>query len=1043
MKMKLSAARRNRSRLKHVIESILRLRYLILFCTLLLVTLGILAWRTLPIEAYPELADPQVRVITLFPGKGSEEVERLVTVPLEKELNGMPGQTSLRSISIYGLSVITSVFKDGTPTTLARGQVLERVRNASIPEDAELSLEPDVGSLREIYRYTLQSDYYSPMSLRAIQEWQLEKVFRQILGVSGVVSQGGPTKTYQVKVDPGRLLDFHVTLKQIFDALSNSNATTGGNFIEKNGESLIVRGLGLLKNEDDIRNVVVSTNQDGIPLHVGDLATVDIGPKVRRGQSGLDHQDDVVEGIVLLRRGENPSQVLESLYQKLPEIKAGLPEGVKLVPLYDRSQLIHKTLTTVGENISMGILLVVVILGLFFLDLRVALITASVIPLSVLVAFMILKTLGVPANLLSLGAIDFGILVDGAVMMTESIVRRLSEEGQALSPIRRLRLIIKSSGEVGRPVIFGILTIIITFLPIFTFGGVEGKLFRPLALTMVSALIGAGVLALTLIPTLCALFLTKKPFKERHNFVVDAMTRQYAKGLKWCMSHGGVLVALGLITVVSTGIIFEQLGSEFLPHLEEGNIWLRATVHPGSISLDESVKIARQVRQILLKYPEVVKVFSQEGGPDDGSDSGKFADHEYLVDLKDSKEWRPKFHRDKEELIAAMKQDLEAIPNVEYYFTQYIQTTLDEALSGVQGSLVAKIHGPELQKMEEIANRIGVIMKQTPGIVDVIVDPLLGQPQLAITIDRAKAARYGLNVSDLTELVETAIGGKATTQVVEGERRFDLTLRLQHSQRSTEAELGNILVDTPQGQKIPLSQFASLNTITGATQIWRQSSNRLATIRANVRGRDLATAVEDAQAKVQQALKFPEGYGVIWSGEFQRQQEASRQLSIVLPITLCVILSVLYITFKSFKSALIVFCVVPMAALGGVLALLLTHTHFSIAAGVGFIALFGVAIQNGIFLVSYIQELRALGIPLQYAVYEGSVKLMRPILLTGTVAMIGLIPAATSNEIGSQTQKPFALVIIGGLISATALSLFALPAFYARFGADKNSSEGL
>jgi len=395
------------------------------------------------------------------------------------------------------------------------------------------------------------------------------------------------------------------------------------------------------------------------------------------------------------------------------------------------------------------------------------------------------------------------------------------------------------------------------------------------------------------------------------------------------------------------------------------------------------------------------------------------------------------FHRDKEALIAAMKQDLEAIPNVEYYFTQYIQTTLDEALSGVQGSLVAKISGPELQKMEEIANQIGVIMKKTPGIVDVIVDPLLGQPQLAITIDRAKAARYGLNVNDLTDLVETAIGGKAATQVVEGEQRFDLTLRLQRSLRSNERELSNILVDMPQGGKIPLSQFATLQTMTGATQIWRQSGRRLATIRANVRGRDLATAVEDAQARVKKELKFPEGYEVRWSGEFQRQQEASRQLSIVLPITLCVILSILYITFKSFRSALIVFCVVPMAALGGVLALLLTRTHFSIAAGVGFIALFGVAIQNGIFLVSYIQELRALGKPLWDAVYEGSVKLMRPILLTGTVAMIGLIPAATSTEIGSQTQKPFAIVIIGGLISATALSLFALPAFYARFASQK------
>ena len=1033
MSLNLPPEPKNPSKLAYWVEMLLHKRAIILFGTALLIFLGLLSWHFLPIEAYPELADPQVRIITLYPGKGAEEVERLVTVPLEKELQGIPGQTALRSISLYGLSIVTSVFQDGTPTQLARNQVLERTGGANIPSDAQLSLEPDVGSLREIYRYTLQSPYYNSASLRALQQWELERAFRQIPGVIGVVSQGGPTKSYQVDVDPSKLNAYNLTLKQVYDALANSNGTTGGNFMIKNGEALVVRGLGLLSSENDIRSVVISTSDAGIPIRVGDVARVGLSALVRRGQTGLDEQEDVIEGIVLLRRGENPTQVLQNLYDRLPSIRAGLPDGVKLVPLYDRSELINKTLATVGENVSMGILLVVLILSAFFLDLRVAFITASVIPLSVLVAFMTLKALGVPANLLSLGAIDFGILVDGAVMMTESIVRRLAEDGVHLSPARRLQLLIKSSGEVGRPVIFGILTIITTFMPIFTFGGVEGKLFRPLALTMVSALIGAGILALTLIPTLCAIFLTKEPLIEKHNPVVDWITRQYARGLKWCLAYTPILLGIGVISIVATCLMFNTLGSEFLPHLEEGNIWLRTTVKPSSVSLEESVKIDHQIRKILLRYPEVTKVLSQAGGPDDGTDPAKFSDSEFLVDLKSSRDWRPRFHRDKDQLIAAMKTDLEAVPNVEYYFTQYIQTTLDEALSGVQGSLVAKITGPDLKGMETIAGQVGAIMKHTPGIVDVIVDPLLGQPQMAITIDREKASRYGLNVSDLTDLVETAIGGKSPTEVIEGERRFKLMVRLSPYARSSEGGLANVLVDTPKGGRVPLSQFASIKQVIGATQIWRQAGHRLATIRANVRGRDLATAVKDAQTRVDKDIHLPAGYSVTWSGEFKRQEEASKQLSLVMPITLIVILVILYSTFRSMKSALVVFGVVPMAALGGVAALAMTHTHFSIAAGVGFIALFGVAIQNGIFLVSHIQELQQQGKPLAEAVYSGSIKLMRPILMTGTVAMIGLIPAATSNEIGSQTQKPFAIVIIGGLITATALSLFALPSFYRFF----------
>jgi len=1035
----LSATQTSKVRL--FIESLLHKRPIIILCSFLLIAFGSVAWHFLPLEAYPELADPQVRIITLYPGKGPEELERLVTLPLEKELNGIPGQTALRSISINGLSVITSVFQDGTPTVLARNQVLERIDKVGLPDGADIHLEPDVGSLREIYRYTLESPYYTPMSLRSIQEWELEKAFRQIPGVIGVVSEGGQTKTYRVNVDPDRLKANHLTLKQVYDALSNSNASTGGSFIERNGEALIIRSLGLLETLPDIQSVVITSNQNGIPIRVGDVATIDIGPKVRRGQAGLDHDNDVVEGIVLLRRGENPSAVLDRLYAKLPEIRKQLPTGVQLVPLYDRSELIKKTLVTVGENVELGILLVVSILGLFFLDLRSALITASVIPLSVMFAFCALKTLGVSANLLSLGAIDFGILVDGAVVMTENIVRKLSEEGQYLTPAQRISLTIHSAGEAGRPVIFGILTIITTFLPIFTFGSIEGKLFRPLAFTMVSALIGAGILALTLIPTLCCLLLTKKPLKERHNPMLAFLHQHYSSGLQKALKHPRWLLSASMLLLVGTVLLFFSLGSEFLPHLEEGNIWLRTTIKPGSVTLAESVKVAHQIRETLLKYPEVKKVLSQEGGPDDGSDPARFGDHEYLVDLKSTHVWRPSFNRNKETLIAAMNKDLQAIPNVDYYFTQYIQTTLDESLSGVQGSLVAKIAGPNLRVLETLGEHVGPIMRNTPGIVDVIVDPLLGQPQLTISIDREKAGRYGLNVSDLSDMVETAIAGKAATQIVEGEKRFDLTVRLQAPFRKTESSLENILVDTPSGGKIPISQFAKVTAVNGATQIWREAGHRLATIRANVRGRDLASAVDEAQARVARQVKFPEGYHLDWSGEFQRQREASAQIKIVLPITLSIILVILYMALNSLRSAFIVFCVIPMASIGGILALYFTHMPFSIAAGVGFIALFGVATQNGIFLVSFIEQLHHEGKSLHQAVVEGATLRMRPILMTATVAMLGLCPAAISNEIGSQTQKPFATVIIGGLISATILSLFVLPTMYRTFASESIEEE--
>lgn len=1012
------------------INSVLRARFLTLAASFVLLLAGIVAWKVLPIEAYPELSNPQVRVITLYPGKGAEEVEKLVTIPVEKQLNGIPGQLALRSLSLYGLSVITTTFSESIPTTLARQQVLERLQEADIPENVSPGLEPDVGSLREIFRYSLHSPYYSTMGLRSIQQWDMEKLFRQIPGVIGVVSEGGLTKAYEVNLDPYRLKAYGVSLEQAFSALQQANATSGGGFIAKNGNALIVRELGLLQSLEDIRNVPVKNSKTGVPIRIGDIADVSVGSLVRRGQVGKNEEPDVVEGIILLRRGENPSRVLENLYERLPAIIKRLPAGISFEVLYDRAKLVNQTMKTVGTNVAIGIGLVILLLWLFLIDLQAALITACVIPLAILFAFICLNLFNVPANLLSLGAIDFGILVDSAVVMTENIMRRLSNDGQDMNKRERLFLLNEAAREVGTPIIFGIAVIVATFLPIFTFSGVEGKLFRPLAATMVSALIGAALIALALIPVLCSFFLTNKPLKEKESPIISLTRALYRPALKAAISFKWVVVLLAGIAFVFSMMSFSSLGSEFLPHLEEGNIWLRATLKPVSVTLDESVRVANEIRSKLLKFPEITEVLSQAGGPDDGTDPARFADHEYYIDLKPAKDWRPEFHEDKENLIASIRKELTKIPGVSYYFTQYIQTTLDEALSGVQGSLVAKVSGPDLKILESTGQQVGQIMSSTPGIVDVIVDPLLGQPQLSIEIDRVQAARYGLNVQALKNAVEICIGGQEATTVIEGERRYKLMVRLQPQYRSSEEALKDIMIDTPQGQKIPISQVARISETNGATQIWRDAGSRIATIRANVRGRDLATAVKDAQEKVAATIKLPSGYQVEWSGEFQRQREASRQLEVILPVTLAVILVILYLACGTVRGAIVMFSVVPLASIGAVLSLHVTHTYFSIAAGVGLIALFGLSVKNGILLVSFVNELRQQGENMYEAVIKGCLIRLRPVVMTAIIAAAGLLPAALSNEIGSQTQKPFAIVIIGGLVSCTLLTLFVLPALY-------------
>jgi cobalt-zinc-cadmium resistance protein CzcA len=993
---------------------------------------GFYAKNTLETEAYPEFTPPTVRIITLAPGKGSEEVERLITIPLEKEMNAIPKEVWMRSISILGLSVISVVFQDDSSQLQNRQQVLERISQADIPDYAQPSLDPDSGGVGEIYRYTVESRFYSPMSRKAIEDWQLERAFKQIPGVIDVVSFGGPTKNYQVNVDARKLIDYGITMDQIFQAISNSNNTTGGNYIENNGRAFVVRGLGLLTGIDDINRVVVSTTQNGVPVRIKDVATVDIGPGVRLGQFGHNQDDDAIMGIVLMRRGENPSTVVNRLYQKLPEIRALLPEGVQLVKLYDRQELVDHTLHTVSHNVLEGIFLVVVVLIIFLFDFTSGLIASVAIPLSLCLALFLLSVFHIPANLLSLGAIDFGIIVDGAVVMVENAFARLGELSKDASVEMKREVILRCAQQVGSPILFSTTIIIVSFLPIFTFDGVAGKLFRPLVFTMNFNLFGAIISALFIIPTLIGVFLLRRKISHRESPVIRVAHFIYRPVLGWCLDHTKIVLLGAVATLALTVFLGGQVGSEFLPPLDEGNIWLRATIYPPSVSLEQAVKIAKRIRELLSVFPEIKTITTQTGSPDDGTDPNLFSNVETFLDLKPQDEWRPEFHQNKAELIKALNKEVSVIPNVVYYFSQYIQDNVDESVAGAKGALAVKIFGPDILVLQQLGDQIADIATKVPGLVDVADNQQLGQPQYQIAIDRDQASRYGVNVSDVQSLVETAIGGKVATKLLEGEKRFPVRVRFSQEYRNTEKALDNILIDPPGPVgPVPLSQMASIKPAFGASFITRERNSRVMYVRMNVRGRDLGSAVRAVQKEMAAKVKIPEGYTVQWAGQYEFQQQANQHLMVIVPFTMAVIYLILLAAFASHRNAALIMCGVPLAALGGITALLLTGTYFSISAGVGFIALSGVAVQNGVILISHINHLRVEDeLPVKEAAFRGAIDRMRPVLMTATVAMLGLLPAATSNGVGAQSQKPFAIVIIGGLISATLLTLVILPTLY-------------
>jgi cobalt-zinc-cadmium resistance protein CzcA len=1012
--------------LEKLVDGALGARWAVLLLTAVFVGAGLWAFRELPVEAFPDVTDTQVQVITLYAGHAPEEVERQVTLPIEKELNGTPQLTRMRSVSIYGLSVVTLTFDDGTDNYFARSQVTERLRQAEVPDGVTPGLGPLYTPIGEIYRYVLEADPragQTPMSLREVQDWVLERQLRQVQGVADVVSFGGFQRQFQVEVDPARLKAQGVTLHQVFDALQRSNANAGGNYLRRGPEELVIRGLGYLGSADDVRNVVVSARA-GTPLTVGDVARVSIGAVPRRGQVSKDREDEVVEGIVLLRKGEDPARVLEAVHAKVDALNGGLlPKGVRIVPYYDRTTLVKHTLHTVLWNLAEGALLVTAVVFLFLLSGRGALVVGAVIPLSLLASFLYLRLRGLSANLLSLGAVDFGIIVDGAVVVVENVFRRRHDAppGAAFEGVVR-----RAVHEVARPTLFSLGIIIVAYIPIFTLQRVEGRIFAPMANTVTSALVGALLASLTLVPVLAAMALRRE--RERTSPVMAAAERRYRPALAWALAHRKLVVGAGAVALAASLALAGALGSEFLPELDEGALWVTAALPP-AISLEEAQRMVPRLRQALGEFPEVRTVVAQLGRPEDGTDPAPVSGVQMFVDLAPRDTWTSA--RTPDELVERMSARLERFPGIAYNFSQPIKDNVEEGISGLKGQVAVKIFGDDLARLDDLSERAARAISTVPGVADLQVIQAGQLPQVQIAIDRKKTARYGIAIADVDEAIETALGGKAATDLWEGERRFRVAVRFPGAFRGQLSSIRDVSVPTPDGTPIPLSELADVRLGLGRAAINREANQRYVGIKMNVRGRDLGGFVRDARAAVARAVEAPAGYEVTWGGEFENQERAMRRLSIVIPASIFLIFLLLLKAFGKLRSALLILANIPFALIGGVVALAITRTPLSVSAAVGFIALIGQAVLNGVLLVSDIEGRRRAGADVAAAVQDGALARLRAVLMTGLLAMLGLLPAALSHAIGAETQRPLALVVIGGLVSATALTLFVLPVLYA------------
>jgi cobalt-zinc-cadmium resistance protein CzcA len=1046
--------------IRALVDFALNNRFVVLAIATLLLAWGVISFHNLPVEAYPDIADNYVTVITQWPGRSAEEVEQQVTIPIEIQMAGMPHMTFLRSESIFGLSFVIMIFDDSSVNDWNRQKVLERLTQVNLPPGQ--NLQPQIGTdwstTGQIYWYTLRSTNprYDLMELRSIEDWVLLKQFKSVPDVVDVSDFGGTVREYQVRVDPNKLVSYGLSIGQVEQQLANNNINAGGSFVEEGLQQMNVRALGLFSSVQDIEQTVLKT-QTGTALRVKDIADVVQGPKIRLGhmaranhmQDGrIIDEPDVIQGAVLMRKGAEEQPTLDAIHQKVEQLNNGiLPPGVKVVPMLDRSDLLRYTTHTVMDNLAEGMILVTIILFLFLGNARAAFIVALTIPFSLLFASIWLDLSKIPANLLSLGALDFGMVVDGAVVMVENIVRHMSRRQSNLPTSGRITVTVKTPAqaireaahEVQRPVFYAIAIIITAYMPIFTLQRVEGRLFRPMALTVAFALLGALTFSILIAPVLASV-LFRSGVREWHNPVMAYVTERYRRRLRWCLGHRVLTVGVGVATLAASLILWFSgiIGSEFLPHLDEGAIWARGTL-ANSTSLTEGERFTTSARYVFASFPEVTTVVSQAGRPDDGTDTGGFGNTEYFVDLKPHDQWRPVFHKDKEELIAAMDRELEKrCPGAIWNFSQPIEDNVGETLTGTKGSLAFKIFGDDLKTLEEKGEEVTNVMSAIPGMHDVKLLRDFGQPNLDITIDRKQAARFGINVADIQDAVQTAVGGNAVSQVLQGEARYDVVVRYQEPYRKTQDAIARVRLLSPSGERVSLAQLAKVEVKDGAYDIFREGNGRYLAITFNVRGRDLGTTVEEAIKQIGEKVKMPPGYTVGSSGEYESEKRAEARLLVIVPITILVICIILYTMFKSMKWALLILTNVAMARIGGLVALLVTGTHFSVSSGVGFLALFGVSVQTGVIMLEYINQLRARGYTIVDAAIEGAVLRLRPIMMTMLVATLGLLPAALSHAIGSDSQRPFAIVIVGGLISDLVMSIVLLPTLYVWFASERD-----
>jgi len=1013
----------------HFVQFALRQRFLVLMLVLFVVVAGALSFQRMPVDAYPDLSPPMVEIITQWPGHAAEEIERLVTLPLEVEMNGAPHMEVMRSISLYGLSDVRMTFQESTDDYFARQVVFERLANVQLPSGVTPGLSPLFSPSGLVYRYVLESPDRSPQELKTIEDWVVERAYKSVPGVADDSGFGGTTMQYQVLLDPVKLYGYHLPVPQVVAALAANNANAGGGFYSQGSQFFYVRGLGLVTKTEDIGTIVVGNN-NGVPVHIRDIGEVTIGNAPRLGEFGFQKNDDAVEGVILMLRGEQTQNVLAGVEKKTEELNHSiLPSDVKVHPFYDRSDLVRLTIDTVEHNMMVGMALVLIVLIFFLVSVRAAIIVALTIPLSLLFAFILLHGRGVPANLLSIGAIDFGIIIDGTVVMMENIYRELAD--RAGQDYKLHEIIAAAARDVDRPIFYSVAVILAGYLPIYALTGPSGKLFVPMAETMSYALLGSLIFTLTLVPVLASYWF-KKGIKEVVNRPYEWVKNMYAGQLDWCLDHPKITMLGATIIFGSSLLLIPYIGGEFMPHLDEGALWVRATL-PYTISFEEASKFAPQIRNILMSYPQVTEVGSELGRPDDGTDPTGFFNCEFYVGLKPYKDktWQQGTIRTKAELTEDLQKKLETYPGVIFNYTQPAEDAVDEALTGLKSALAVKIYGQDLQVLEDKAVEIKRILSQVPGFTELTVVRELGQPSVQIDVDREKIARYGINVSDVEGVIQAGVGGQAATQVIQGERLFDLVVRMKPEYRSSTREIGNLLVPTPSGQQVPIAELANIHQGNGASFIYRENNSRYIGVQFSIEGRDLTRAVNQAQDAVRKSVVLPLGYTLDWGGEYSEYVAARQQFAVIGPLAILLIFVILFVLYGNFKFPVIVMIGVVMTQpVGALLALKLTHTPFSVSSVLGLLALMGVSVETAVILVSYINKLRLEHDDIRVATREASILRLRPIMMTALVACLGLLPAALSTGIGSDTQKPFAIVIVSGLISRLLLGVFVNPVLY-------------